>query len=125
MPKIKSFKDQKREELNMPIWTPKELKEFDAELDPYMIEKELTLRGETRMVRYIPKEGWEKFYFDKGICSKDFAIKDILKFRLMQDKIEQYHDWIRRKDFAIKMNEQNYESMVEEMGGNDIGEMPF
>lgn len=113
MPKIhKSYQDQKREELNMPVYTTEDFKQLETELDKYCIDKELTISGESRMVRYVPKEGMVKWFNDNGATNEEFAIRDISKFKLLQDKLDQYYNWIRRKEFASRMQYQNYESIV-------------
>src|SRR3990167_3730563 len=103
---------QIRKVITFPELSKQQLHELDRELEPYMIEKE---RG-GKIEHYVTTEGYEKFYFDKGAVTKDFSVKDIMRFREVQNQLEQYHHWLGRKEYAIKMQGQDYEKQLGEIG---------
>lgn len=108
----KQQKDERRKELNLPIYNGKDFHILEDELEKYTIERNLTIAGETRMVKYVPKDGLTQWYADNGATTEDFSIKDIPKFKLLQDKLNQYYDWLRRKEYAIKMQAEQFDEMV-------------
>jgi hypothetical protein len=110
MPRI--GESQIKKEITYPELSKQELHALDAELDKYAIEKELS----GKMIRYVPKEGIERWFFDRGATTETFSIKNIPLFKECQNRLEQHSRWLGRKEYAIKMQDKNYEEQVSKIG---------
>ena len=115
MPKIQEKQKQIVEQFQQ--LTKQELHALDNELEKYSVTKPLELHGKSKDVTYLDNKGMIRWFYDNGATNEKFFIKDIPKFRYLQNKLEQYSTWIRKKEFAIRMNDENYRQIVEEQLG--------
>jgi len=118
MTKIQSDYEKKRIERKLPIYTKKDFLQLEDELEQYMIEKDFTFNGETRSVRYVPLEGMTKWFASKGATNEKYEVRNIALFKECQDLMEQYNNWIKRKEFAIRMQDLHYEEMAGQVANN-------
>jgi hypothetical protein len=119
MPKINK-KEERIEKPNKPIYTAKDFFAMEAELEKFAIDKAQMIKGELKMAHYVPVEGIQRWYINNGGLSdhEEWIVLNILKFRELQEKMEQYNNWIRRKEFAVKMKNIEYQQEVEKLEVN-------
>ena len=119
MPRINKA-EERREKLNIPTYTAKDFFAMEAELEKFAIDKAQMIKGELTMVHYVPVEGIQRWYINNSGLSdhEEWTVLNILKFRELQEKMEQYNNWIRRKEFAVKMKNIEYQQEVEKLEAN-------
>ena len=95
---------------NYPTYSVQELMLLENELKPYRIEKQSTY-DRSRKVQYVPVDGLNKFYCDKGVTDSKGVITDLSAFLKLDNKMEQYQNWKRKKEYAIKMETLELEKL--------------
>ena len=115
--------------INYPVYTARDFFIIKDELDKYAIDKEFLIKGEKKIIHFVPTEGLQKWFIEKGVLSnrKEWSVQNIPLFRELRDKIDQYYNWERRRDYAIKtQGSKEYESLVDQMDLNlSIDDIPF
>ncbi len=121
-----TYQEKKRRILNIPTYTAKIFFELKDELDKYKTEKELSIKGNEKnkeKIKGIFVEGIQKWYVDKGALSenKEWVIKDISKYRELNEKLNQFYDWCHRREYAQnKSLEEEYEQTAEILSVNSV-----
>ena len=117
MSKFNKKDKEVKEVIEYPIYTARDFFIIKEELEKYAIDKEFTERdGSKKIYHFVPVEGLEKWYIEKGALSSlgGWTIKDIPLFKELQNKIEQYDKWSRRREYAQK-NSLDYKDIVDSM----------
>lgn len=112
-----------------PVYTARDFFIIKEELNKFAIDKEFNIKGEKKIIRFVPTEGLQKWFIEKGALSdtKEWTVKNVPLFKELRDKIDQYDNWERRRDYAIKNNDDGrYQEVAEEMDLNlSVDEAPF
>jgi hypothetical protein len=130
MPRIQNKTEERRESLNIKIYSNKELYDLGEELKKYIINKEFLIKGEKVSITFVPVSGVDQWYKDKGAASNtiDFRISNIFLYKELREKLEQYYAWERKKEYAIKMSINDYSDLAEEIVNTVViinDEIPF
>jgi hypothetical protein len=114
---------------NYPVYTARDFFRIKEELNKFAIDKEFIIKGEKKMIHFVSASGLQKWYIEKGALSdkEEWTVKNIPLFRELQDKIDQYNNWERRRDYAIKNSDEGgYQGLVEGMDLNlSIDDIPY
>lgn len=116
MPRI-GKPEYKKEAPDYPVYTAKDFFALEAELEKFAVDKELPKADKSlEMVHFVPVEGVQKWLIEKGALSnrKEWTIKDISLYKELQDKLNQYDSWCRRREYAQNQSLQEYSNMATE-----------
>lgn len=112
-----------------PVYTARDFFIIKEELNKFAIDKEFNIKGEKKIIRFVPAEGLQKWFIEKGGLSdtKEWKVKNVPLFKELRDKIDQYDNWERRRDYAIKNSDDGrYQEVAEEMDLNlSVDEAPL
>jgi hypothetical protein len=128
MPRIQDREKEKQTSI-FPVYTAKEFFPLEAELESYKID--IPTYPGNNGVAYMGNEGLWKYYFDNGALSKrrymnGWTVSDIDKFKEVQNKLDQFNNWLRRKEYAIKMQGKDYDTLVDQIDLNlPVDDIPF
>lgn len=103
-----------------------DFQEMERELEKYAEDKMLPIignkQGERELVHFISTEGERLWYQDNGALAisykEEWIVKDPIKFDTLQNKMFQYNQWKRKKEYAIKMQTKDLLKMAEEIGSD-------
>jgi len=112
--------EYKKKETIYPVYTAKDFFQLERELEKYAIDKELPMVGNMKqkeMVHFVPVTGVQDWYIAQGALSanKNWCIKDIPLFKELQDKLNQYYSWCRKREYAIKHQTEEYSELAQQM----------
>jgi len=101
-------------------YTSKEFFDLERELEKYKETKLLPIgKGskELEEVTFVTTKGLQKWYIDNGGLSntEEWTVLDIYKFKELQDKMEQYDNWQKRRSYAIKKELESREDLINQM----------
>lgn len=116
MPRIE-LQQKEKNIVEYPVYSAKDFFALQAELSEYEIEKELPkIGGGFEKVKFIPVSGIQKWLIKEGALSdrEEWTIKDIPLYRELQNKLEQYTYWCRRREYAQNQSLQEYSNMATE-----------
>lgn len=128
MPKIQERQKEKQVSI-FPVYTAREFFPFEAELEEYKIDIPTYPGNDGKS--YFGIEGQWKYFFDNGALSKQrymdtWCVSNIEKYKELQDKINQFNFWSRKKEYAIKMQGEGYETLVDQVDLNlPFDDIPF
>lgn len=93
-------------------YTSKEFFDLERELEKYKEIKSLLVKNgsiEKEDVTFVTTKGIQGWYIYNGGLSdvEEWIIKDIYKFKELQDKMEQYDNWQKRRAYAINKELEN------------------
>jgi hypothetical protein len=115
---MKKEKQQEEEvTVTYPTYTAKDFFEIKAELEKYAIDKEFEEKdGSKKMVHFVPASGLRDWYILKGGLAprEEWTVRDIPLFKELQDKISQYENWCRRREYA-QTHAPEYKDVVNNM----------
>lgn len=120
--------EYKKKESIYPVYIAKDFFALERELEKFAIDKELPISfnsKEREMVHFVPVTGVQQWYIQQGALSDrdNWTIKDIELFKELQDKLQQYYSWCRRREYAIKHQEVDSGQMATQMQVPD--DIPF
>jgi predicted secreted acid phosphatase len=101
-----------------PTYIAKDFFQMEAELEKFAIDKEMKKKnGTMEMVHFVPTKGVQQWYIDNGALSnrEDWTVRDIPKFQELQEKMDQYNTWQRRREFAQKKELEGLEELSKSM----------
>lgn len=110
--------EYKKPVVEKPVYTSKDFFDMERELDKFAIDKEFKKKdGTMQMIHYVPTDGLKQWYIEKGGLSnrEAWTVLDIPKFQELQEKMDQYNNWCRRREFAQKKDLEGYEELAESM----------
>lgn len=116
MPRIE-IQTRKKNIVKYPTYSAKDFFVLQKELSEYEVEKDLPLlEGGSEKVKFVPVEGIQKWLIKQGalLNREEWIIKDIPLYRELQDKLEQYASWCRRREYAQKHSLEDYNKMATE-----------
>lgn len=116
MSKIQKQQEEKVE-ISYPTYTAKDFFIIKDELEKYALDKEFKEKdGSKKMYHFVPVEGLQKWYIEKGALAdrEDWAVKNIPLYKELQDKMDQYENWNRRREYAEK-HSPDYKEVVNNM----------
>lgn len=119
--------EYKKKESIYPVYIAKDFFALERELEKFAIDKELPIlkSKEKEMVHFVPVTGVQQWYISKGALSDrdNWTIKDIPLFKELQDQLQQYYSWCRRREYAIKHQTIDSGQMATQMQVPD--DIPF
>lgn len=94
-------------------YSSKDFFDLERELEKYAIDKEQKIKGVMTMVHYVPVKGIQQWYIDNGALSNidQWTVCNIFLFKELQEKMDQFNNWCRRREFAIKQELDGYEEL--------------
>lgn len=116
MPRIE-IQTRKKNIVKYPTYSAKDFFVLQKELSEYEVEKDLPLlKGGFEKVKFVPVEGIQKWLIKQGALSnrEEWIIKDISLYRELQDKLEQYASWCRRREYAQNKSLEKYADIAAE-----------
>ena len=116
MPRIELTK-RKENAVEYPTYSAKDFFALQTELEEYAIDKELPKLDRTmEMVHFVPVSGIQKWLIKQGALAnrEDWTVKDIPLYKELQNKLEQYTNWCRRREYAQNQSLQEYSDMATE-----------
>ena len=113
--------EPKNEEVESIIYESRDFFAIEAELEKFAIDKEQTIKGVKQMVHFVPVEGIQKWYIMQGGLAdrEEWAVRDISLFKELQNKMEQYDKWQRRRSYAQRMNQQEVVELANTLQVNE------
>ena len=111
--------EYKKETPRYPVYVAKDFFALESELAKFAIDKELPIVGninKKEMVHFVPVQGVQQWYIEKGALHSriDWCNKDIPLYLELQNKLEQYYSWCRRREYAQKHSLEDYSKMATE-----------
>lgn len=96
---------EKSEPIVYQTYSSKEFFDLERELEKYKETKSLLINFESKEredITFVTTKGLQKWYIDNGALSDkdDWTIYNIPKYKELQNKLEQYENWQRRRSFA-------------------------
>ena len=111
-------------------YTSKDFFDLDREFEKYKETVSLPVKfgsEEREDCTFVTTKGLQRWYIDNGALSnkEEWTICNIPKYKELQNKLEQYDNWQRKKEYAIKMDLKEKEKMVEQIQIKDIPNVEY
>jgi len=101
-------------------YSSKEFFDLERELEKYKETKSLPIKKgslEREDVTFVTTKGLQRWYIDNGGLAdrEEWTVCNIEKYKELQDKMEQYNNWQRRRDYAQKKELEGLEELSKTM----------
>lgn len=111
---------QSQQEIVKIEYTSKDFFDLERELEKYKETKSLPIKkgsDEREDVTFVTTKGLQKWYIDNGGLSdtEEWTVCNIYRFKELQDKMEQYENWQKRRAYAIKKELEGLEELSEQV----------
>lgn len=119
MPRPQKTEYKKPEEIKVE-YTSKDFFDLDRELEKYKETKSLPIKKgsiEREDVIFVTTKGIQRWYIDHGALSdkEEWTICNIPLYKELQDKLEQYDNWQKRRTYAKKKELEGLEELSQTM----------
>jgi len=119
--------EYKKKESIYPVYTAKDFFALEAELEKFAVDKELPFfdSDKREIKHFVSTEGIQQWLIEKGALSnkKEWCVKNILLFKELEDKLQQYSFWCRKREYAIKHQNEDYDHLADQI--EIVDDTPF